>query len=46
MIEVPAAGPMNLIPDRLVLAAVYPRNRECLLRLAALAERFEPSQVS
>lgn len=45
MIEVPAAGPINLVPDRLVLAAVYPRNRECLLRLAALAERLEPSQV-
>lgn len=45
MIEVPASGPINLVPDRLVLAAVYPRNRECLLRLAALAERLEPSQV-
>lgn len=45
MIEVPAAGPINLIPDRLVLAAVFPRNRECLLRLAALAERLQPSQV-
>ncbi|WP_051465111.1 SRPBCC family protein [Mycobacterium genavense] len=45
MIEVPAAGPMKIIPDRLVLAAVYPRNRECLLRLAALAERLESSQV-
>ncbi|MEM6109427.1 SRPBCC family protein [Mycobacterium sp. 050272] len=45
MIEVPATGPMKIIPDRLALAAVYPRNRECLLRLAALAERLEPSQV-
>jgi hypothetical protein len=45
MIEVPAAGPMKILPDRLVLAAVYPRNRECLLRLTALAERLEPSQV-
>ncbi len=45
MIEVPAAGPVRLIPDRLVLAAVYPRNRECLWRLTALAERLEPSQV-
>lgn len=45
MIEVPAMGPMKIIPDRLALAAVYPRNRECLLRLAALAERLEPSQV-
>lgn len=45
MIEVPTAGPMNLIPDRLTLVAIYPRNRECLLRLTALAERLEPSQV-
>ena len=45
MIEVPVEGPIGLIPDRLFLAAVYPRNRECLLRLAALAERLDPSQV-
>ncbi|OBI83057.1 SRPBCC family protein [Mycobacterium sp. 1245805.9] len=45
MIEVPASGPMRIVPDQLALAAVYPRNRECLLRLTALAERLEPSQV-
>jgi uncharacterized protein YndB with AHSA1/START domain len=45
MVETPATGPIRLFPDRLVLAAVYPRNRECLLRLTALAERLEPSQV-
>jgi hypothetical protein len=45
MIEVPQSGPMNLLPDRLVLAAVYPRNRECLWRLAAMAERLEPREV-
>lgn len=45
MIEVPESGPVNLVPDRLVLAAVFPRNRECLWRLTALAERLEPSQV-
>jgi uncharacterized protein YndB with AHSA1/START domain len=39
MIEVPTSGPIKVIPDRLALAAVYPRNRECLLRLTALAER-------
>jgi hypothetical protein len=44
MIEAPADGPMGLIPNQLALAAFYPRNRECLLRLAAMAERFEPSQ--
>ncbi len=36
MIEVPAEGPMRLIPDRAALLGIYPRNRECLLRLAAL----------
>jgi Polyketide cyclase / dehydrase and lipid transport len=46
MIEVPIKGPIGVIPDRLALAAVHPRNRECLWRLAALAERLEPSQVS
>ncbi|OBK49111.1 hypothetical protein A5655_02915 [Mycobacterium sp. 1081908.1] len=45
MIETPASGPLRLVPDRLALAAVYPRNRECLWRLAALAKRLEPSQV-
>lgn len=45
MIEVPLKGAVGLIPNSLALAAVYPRNQECLLRLAALAERLEPSQV-
>ncbi|GFG68136.1 polyketide cyclase [Mycobacterium kubicae] len=45
MIEVPVSGPGALMPDRVALAAVYPRNRECLWRLAALAERLDPSQV-
>lgn len=45
MIEVPVEGPMSLVPDSVALAAAYPRNKECLLRLAALAERLEPSQV-
>jgi uncharacterized protein YndB with AHSA1/START domain len=45
MIETPASGPLNLLPDRLMLAAVFPRNRECLWRLSALAQRLEPSQV-
>jgi hypothetical protein len=45
MIEVPVEGPVGLIPDRVALLAIHPRNRECLWRLAALAERLEPSQV-
>jgi hypothetical protein len=45
MIEVPVSGPARLMPDRIALTAVYPRNRECLWRLGALAERLKPSQV-
>lgn len=45
MVEVPAEGPVRVVPDRLTLIAIHPRNRECILRLAALAERLEPSQV-
>ncbi|MDP7701461.1 SRPBCC family protein [Mycobacterium sp. TY815] len=45
MIEVPVSGPARLLPDQMALAAVYPRNRECLWRLGALAERLNPSQV-
>jgi hypothetical protein len=41
MAEVPVGGPLNLVPRRLALAAVWPRNRECLRRLTALAERRE-----
>lgn len=46
MIEVPVEGPMGIIPDSVALAAAYPRNRECLWRLAALAEHRKPSQVT
>lgn len=45
MIEVPVSGPGRFVPDRLALAAVYPRNRECLWRLGALAARLQPSEV-
>ena len=41
MAEVTVGGPLNWVPRRLALAAAYPRNRECLARLAALAERRE-----
>jgi hypothetical protein len=46
MIEVSADGLLKLLPDRVVLISVAPRNRECLWRLAAMAERLEPHQVS
>ena len=39
MSEVPVGGPLSLVPQRLALAAVWPRNRECTWRLAAHAER-------
>ena len=45
MMEVPVEGPVSIIPDRAMLVAIWPRNRECLWRLAALAERLEPKQV-
>lgn len=45
MTEVPVDGPMSLVPNRLALAAVQPRNRECLWRLAALAERLQSDDV-
>ncbi|MFV8173513.1 SRPBCC family protein [Mycolicibacterium peregrinum] len=39
MAEVPVGGPLNWIPRRLALLAVYPRNRESIERLVSLAER-------
>ena len=39
MAEVPVGGPLSLLPRRLGLAVAYPRNRECLARLSAIAER-------
>jgi hypothetical protein len=45
MIEVPIEGVGRIVPEPVGLLAAYPRNRECLLRLAAIVERFEPSQV-
>ncbi|OBK17274.1 SRPBCC family protein [Mycobacterium asiaticum] len=45
MIEVPVEGPIKLMPDRLALAAVYPRNRECLWRLEALAKGRHPAEA-
>jgi hypothetical protein len=46
MEEVPVRGPMSLIPDRAAELAVYPRNVECLRRLAALAERRQSSELA
>ncbi|MBV9090852.1 MAG: SRPBCC family protein [Mycobacteriaceae bacterium] len=43
--EVPAEGPINLLPDRLAQLAMDVRNRECLWRLEQLAVAREPSEV-
>lgn len=45
MAEVPVGLPMGWVPNQLALAAAFPRNRECTWRLAAIAERREPSDT-
>lgn len=45
MAEVPVGAPMGWVPKRLALAAAAPRNRECLWRLAAIAERRAPDDA-
>ncbi len=42
MAEVPVGAPLGWVPERVALAAAYPRNRECTSRLAAIAERRIP----
>lgn len=46
MQEFPVSGPAALMPNRLSDIAVYPRNRETLWRLGALAERLKPTELS
>ncbi|MCF6389892.1 SRPBCC family protein [Mycobacterium sp. MBM] len=43
MAEVPVGFPLGWMPRRLALTAAIPRNRECLRRLAAIAERRSPA---
>lgn len=45
MAEVPVGAPMGWVPNRLALAAAFPRNRECTWRLAAIAERRVPADA-
>ena len=45
MHEVPVSGPLALIPKPIALVALLPRNRECLWRLASLAERRTPDEL-
>ncbi len=42
MAEVAVEGPMRFVPNRLQLAGIWPRNRECTWRLANLAENRAP----
>lgn len=47
MTEYPVSGPAAVMPNKISDLAVYPpRNRETLWRLAALAERLKPTEVS
>ncbi|MBJ8347067.1 SRPBCC family protein [Antrihabitans sp. YC2-6] len=45
MSEVVATKPLDLIPDKVQLAAFWHRNHECLLRLALIAEGKKPDDV-
>lgn len=45
MAEVPVGAPLGWVPERLALAAAFPRNRECTWRLAVIAERRTPDDV-
>ncbi len=45
MVEVAVRGPMRLVPNRLQLIGIWPRNQECTWRLAGLAERREPVEL-
>ncbi|HZQ32645.1 MAG TPA: SRPBCC family protein [Mycobacterium sp.] len=46
MTEVPAEGLVSVIPDRAALIGMWPRNRECLWRLASIAEEQEPARAA
>jgi uncharacterized protein YndB with AHSA1/START domain len=45
MDEVGVRGPMSLLPTAMQSIALWPRNRESLWRLGALAERRKPSDL-
>ena len=44
MAEVAQEGPMRIVPNRVQLAGIWPRNRECTWRLANLAEQRDPKE--
>ncbi|GAC1406257.1 MAG: SRPBCC family protein [Mycobacterium sp.] len=45
MSEYPVSGLSKIVPNRLALLLVWPRNRECTWRLSTLAERLTPKQL-
>jgi hypothetical protein len=45
MSEVPAQGPMNLLPDQVAELGMDVRNRECLWRLENLAKHRDTSEL-
>ena len=45
MSEVAVSGPMSWLPEPVQAAAFAPRNRECLWRLAQIAERRDPDEL-
>jgi hypothetical protein len=42
MTEVAVSAPLRWVPDSVQLTGVAPRNRECMWRLAKIAERADP----
>jgi polyketide cyclase/dehydrase/lipid transport protein len=46
MEEFPISGPAAVLPDRLSDIVAWPRNRESLWRLGALAQRLKPAELS
>ena len=45
MSEVAVSGPLSWLPEAVQAAAFAPRNRECLWRLAQIAERRDPDEL-
>jgi hypothetical protein len=45
MSEIALSGPMSWLPKTVQAAAFAPRNRECLWRLANLAEERDPDEL-
>jgi hypothetical protein len=45
MSEVAVSGPLNRLPKTVQAAAFAPRNRECLWRLAMIAEERDADEL-